>query len=102
MTFKYNKEGRIAIFTFNRPEARNAMNIETYRKLQESMVDFRDDPNLLVGIITGVGEKAFCAGADIMEASLIGAATTAVAVSKMGNMPVDINEVGDYLKQCYK
>jgi enoyl-CoA hydratase/carnithine racemase len=67
VTFEYKKEGKIAIFTFNRPEARNAMNIETYRKLQESMVDFRDDPNLLVGIITGVGEKAFCAGADIKE-----------------------------------
>ena len=67
MGLDYEKEGRIAIFTFNRPEVRNAMNIETYRGLQEAMVDFRDDPELWVGIITGAGDKAFCAGADIKE-----------------------------------
>ena len=67
MVINYEKEGRIAIFTFNRPEARNAMNIETYRELQKAMVDFRDDPDLWVGIITGAGERAFSVGADIKE-----------------------------------
>ncbi len=67
MALEYTKEGRIAIFTFNRPEARNAMNVETNRQLNEAMIDFRDDPELWVGIITGTGDKAFCAGADIKE-----------------------------------
>ena len=67
MAIDYEKEGRVAIFTINRPEARNAMNIETYRELSKAMVDFRDDPDLWVGIITGAGDKAFCAGADIKE-----------------------------------
>ena len=67
MVLEYKKEGRIAIFTFNRPEVRNAMNPQLRRELQEAMVDFRDDPDLWVGIITGAGDKAFCAGADIKE-----------------------------------
>ena len=43
------------------------MNIETYRGLQDAMMDFRDDPDLWVGIVTGAGEKAFCGGADIKD-----------------------------------
>jgi len=67
MGIDYNKEGRIAIFTINRPQALNAMNMETVRDLHEVMIDFRDDPELWVGIITGAGEKAFSAGADIKD-----------------------------------
>jgi len=66
--FEYDKEGRIAIFTINRPEAMNTINTEVHRRLQQAMMDFRDDPELQVGIITGAGEKAFCAGADIKDA----------------------------------
>ena len=67
MAIDYKKEGRIAIFTINRPQAMNAINIEAVRELHETMVDFRDDPDLWVGIITGAGEKAFSAGADIKD-----------------------------------
>jgi enoyl-CoA hydratase/carnithine racemase len=67
MAVSYEKEGKIAIFTINRPEAANALNIETMRELQEAMTDFRDDPELWVGIVTGAGEKAFCGGADIKD-----------------------------------
>ena len=67
MAIDYKKEGRIAIFTINRPEAMNAMNVEAIRELHEAMVDFRDDPNLWVGIITGAGERVFSAGADIKD-----------------------------------
>jgi len=67
MAIDYEKEGRIAIFTINRPEALNAMNMEANRELHDAMEDFRDDPELWVGIITGTGEKAFCAGADIKD-----------------------------------
>ena len=67
MVIDYKKEGRIAIFTINRPQAMNAMNVEGLRELGETMADFRDDPELWVGIITGAGERAFCAGADIKD-----------------------------------
>jgi len=67
MAIDYEKEGRIAIFTINRPEAMNALNVEAVRELHEAMLDFRDDPELWVGIITGAGERAFCGGADIKD-----------------------------------
>lgn len=64
---EYVKEDNIAIFTLNRPEVFNAQNLELLRGLGAALKDFRDDPNLRVGIVTGAGEKAFCAGADIKE-----------------------------------
>lgn len=67
MAVDYKKEGRIAIFTLNRPEALNTINLQALQELHEALVDFRDDNELWVGIITGTGEKAFCAGADIKE-----------------------------------
>jgi enoyl-CoA hydratase/carnithine racemase len=67
MAVDYEKEGRIAIFTINRPQAMNAMNMEAIRELTEAMADFRDDPELWVGIITGAGDRAFCSGADIKD-----------------------------------
>jgi len=63
----YKKEGKVAIFTINRPQALNSMNMEANYELHQAMVDFRDDPELWVGIITGIGEKAFCCGADIKD-----------------------------------
>lgn len=63
----YKKEGKIAIFTINRPEALNAMNTQSLRELSKALIDFRDDPEVWVGIITGAGERAFCAGADIKD-----------------------------------
>ena len=67
MAIDYKKEGKVAIFTINRPEAMNALNMETMRELREVLVDFRDDDGLWVGIVTGAGEKAFCGGADIKD-----------------------------------
>lgn len=67
MAIDYKKEGRVAIFTINRPEAMNAMNMETLQEFREAIIDFRDDPELWVGIVTGAGEKAFCGGADIKD-----------------------------------
>jgi enoyl-CoA hydratase/carnithine racemase len=68
MAVDYEKEGRVAIFTLNRPEAMNSMNMEAVRQLHQAMADFRDDPELWVGIITGAGDRAFCGGADIKDA----------------------------------
>jgi enoyl-CoA hydratase/carnithine racemase len=68
MGIDYEKKGKIAVFTINRPEVLNAIDTSSYRQLSEAMIDFRDDPNLWVGILTGAGESAFCAGADMKEA----------------------------------
>ncbi len=67
MLIEYTKEGKVAIFTLNRPEVFNAQSIQMLKELNAALADFRDDPDLWVGIITGASDKAFCAGADIKE-----------------------------------
>lgn len=64
---EYTKEGKIAIFTINRPEALGALNVEGMRQLHNALLDFRDDENLWVGIITGTGDKVFSAGVDVKD-----------------------------------
>lgn len=71
MAIIYEKEGRIAILTIDRPEVMNAMNLESIQELSKAIMNFRDDPELWVGIITGSGDKAFCVGADIKESALM-------------------------------
>ncbi|MBE0414960.1 MAG: enoyl-CoA hydratase/isomerase family protein [Dehalococcoidia bacterium] len=60
----YEKKGRIANITLNRPEKLNALNPELVNELAKTWVDFRDDEEVWVGILTGAG-RAFCAGVDI-------------------------------------
>src|SRR3954453_23817713 len=60
----YEKRDRIAYVTFNRPEARNAIDPEMQELLIETWTDFRDDNAVDVAIVTGSGD-AFCAGADL-------------------------------------
>ncbi len=65
MEFIYEKKDHIAVMTFNRPQAMNSLGGELTQGLYDSLVDFGNDANLWVGILTGAGEKAFCAGADL-------------------------------------
>ena len=61
----YEKDGHIAVLTMNRPEARNAVNPEMLCRLADAWEDVNNDPNIRVAILTGAGEQAFCAGADL-------------------------------------
>ncbi len=61
----YAKEGHVATLTMNRPEVRNALNAEMLCRLADAWQDVNDDPQIRVAILTGAGEQAFCAGADL-------------------------------------
>jgi enoyl-CoA hydratase len=61
----YEKREGIAYLTMNRPEKRNALSPEMIVRLAEAWTDFRDDGDVRVAILTGAGERAFCAGADL-------------------------------------
>ena len=63
----FERKGKIAIFTLNRPDKHNALSPDLLRELEAAMFEFMEDPDLYVGILTGAGQKAFCAGADIKE-----------------------------------
>ncbi|MEK7872313.1 MAG: enoyl-CoA hydratase-related protein [Chloroflexota bacterium] len=67
MALTYEKKDRIAIFTINRPDAFNSLDPDTLEEFSKAMVDFRDDAQLWVGVVTGAGQKAFCAGADLTK-----------------------------------
>jgi len=58
-------QGEVAILRINRPEALNAMNIDVVSELSQTVDKIGADESIKVIIITGTGEKAFCAGADI-------------------------------------
>ena len=61
----YEKRGRIAIVTVNRPERMNALHPPANLELDAIWNDFERDPELWVGILTGAGDKAFSAGNDL-------------------------------------
>lgn len=66
-TILYEKQGAIARITINRPEAMNAFDLETVRLMGQRLREFDADPDLRVAIITGAGDKSFCAGADLKK-----------------------------------
>jgi len=60
-------ENEIGILTINRPKALNALNTETLREIQAALREIENHPEWKALILTGAGEKAFVAGADIAE-----------------------------------
>ncbi len=63
----YEKKAAIAYVTLNRPKVLNALNRQTWNELRTVFEDARDDPAIRGVILTGAGDKAFIAGADIGE-----------------------------------
>ncbi|MEA3427668.1 MAG: enoyl-CoA hydratase-related protein, partial [Thermodesulfobacteriota bacterium] len=63
------KDG-IAILTLNRPDVMNAINFSLLHALKKKIDELRAKQGIRVIIITGAGEKAFCAGADLKERAL--------------------------------
>lgn len=63
----YTKKDGIAYVTFNRPEAMNAISPEIMVRLSQTWQDFNNDDSMRVAILTGAGDKAFCAGADLVR-----------------------------------
>jgi enoyl-CoA hydratase/carnithine racemase len=61
------RDDGIAVITLNRPEARNALGKDIRAGLFQAWESFERDPALRVAILTGAGEKAFCAGGDLKE-----------------------------------
>ena len=61
----YEKQGRLAIVTINRPERMNSLHPPANLELDQIWNDFERDPELWIGILTGSGDKAFSAGNDL-------------------------------------
>jgi len=63
----YEQKGPVAYVTLNRPERMNALGQEVRKGLIDAFCKVRYDPSVRVAVVTGAGERAFCAGADLKE-----------------------------------
>ncbi len=79
----YEQRGAVVLITIDRPAAHNAINADVRAGLYEAFARYEADDTALVAILTGAGEKAFCAGMDLKEA-----AATGLGVPPPGFLPV--------------
>jgi enoyl-CoA hydratase/carnithine racemase len=80
---RYEQTGPVVLVTIDRPAQLNAINAEVRAGLYEAFRRFEADASAHVAILTGAGEKAFCAGMDLKEA-----AQTSLAVPPKGFLPI--------------
>ena len=64
-TIIYEVTGRVARITLNRPEARNSLSDQMTGELLDALETAKDDDGVRVIVLTGAGDRAFCAGADL-------------------------------------
>jgi enoyl-CoA hydratase len=70
----YERKGAAAVLTIDRPERRNAVDPDTADQLLDGYRSFEADDDARVMILTGAGDDAFCAGADLKSMSAAGCA----------------------------
>src|SRR5580698_3190633 len=87
----YEKKDAIAYVTVNRPKVLNALNTPTWRDLKGAFDDIRADARIRGVILTGAGERAFIAGADIAELAHL-APFEAERSSRFGQSVLDLIE----------
>jgi enoyl-CoA hydratase len=84
-------EGEIGVLAVNRPKALNALNMETLRDIQMGIQEVKNHPETKVLIVTGSGERAFVAGADISEMRGMNS-IEALNFSKLGHLTMKMIE----------
>jgi enoyl-CoA hydratase len=96
-TLIYEKKDNIGVLTINRPEKLNALSNELMGELAQFLDDIENDEELRILVITGAGEKAFVAGADIQELvdrdALLGrkvSRTRQEIFSRIENLPIPV------------
>jgi len=68
-TLTYERDDHVVTLTYDRPEQHNAINRKMNEELHHAWQRFRDDDDAFVLVITGAGERSFCAGWDLQDAS---------------------------------
>src|SRR5258706_5495771 len=87
----YRKSGAIATLTIERPKALNALNQATLAEIQQALLDAANDASVHGLIVTGAGDKAFVAGADITEIASV-SPVQARAFTRLGQAVFDLVE----------
>jgi len=84
---KFERRGRTAVITFNRPEVRNCIGPITHRELVEAWGTFRDDPELYIAILTGAGDNAFSTGGDLTAVEALAPGPDQIPLHNAGAAP---------------
>jgi enoyl-CoA hydratase len=89
---RYVRRGPVTIITIDRPERMNAIGPLTHEELVDAWSRFRDDDDALVGVLTGAGDQAFCAGGDLKslaagEGTVVPTTAAEVAAHNRGERP---------------
>jgi len=66
MAVRFERDGRVATITLDRPEKLNAMDAKVYADISRRLREIDQDGSIWVGIVTGAGDRAFTAGADLV------------------------------------
>lgn len=90
-TLLLDRDGAVALVTVNRPAVLNALNAQTVDELRRAFLELRHEAAIRAVILTGAGEKAFVAGADIGELARLDA-TTAHDLARRGQHVLDLVE----------
>ena len=80
-TVLFTRDGAVATLTINRPERRNALSTSVIAGLRAGLAEIAADESLRAVVLTGAGDKAFCAGADLVGSSPAGAGAGGPAAS---------------------
>ena len=65
---RYEERGHVTLITIDRPDRMNAIDARTHREMVDAWGRFRSDDDAYVAVLTGAGERAFCAGGDLKAA----------------------------------
>ena len=84
--------GSTAEITINRPDKLNALSAQVFRDLREAVTALRNAPEVRAIVLTGAGEKAFVAGADIGELSQLSSIDAGRAFAEHGQSVLDLIE----------
>ena len=68
--FVYEKHGHVRLIMINRPDKMNSLDLDANDEMVEIWNEFDDDDDARVAVVTGAGDKAFCAGADLKTYTL--------------------------------
>jgi enoyl-CoA hydratase/carnithine racemase len=95
----YEVKDRTAYITLNRPERMNAIDPALAQGLVEALTNVRNDPDVWVAIITGAGDRAFCAGADLLR---MGERAESTAQKPEQVEAANPNNLYEYIRHTYK
>jgi enoyl-CoA hydratase len=90
-TLLVERDGGVAVVTVNRPKVLNALNAQTIDELRRVMLQLKSDPEVRAVVLTGAGDKAFVAGADINELA-VQSPTSGREIALLGQHVFDLIE----------